>query len=163
MGFSGELLPFTAENANVLGPKVRLFGWNLELLDPCGTGWLRFGEEEEAWIHELGKYAIARKATLKTVETVFRPGEWQTEWRGDYPWGRMDNVRDTLLRPNGMDLVYSTPFITTEQWVKGEELLYTGRPIESDSDVEPWGVTPPGVHRGDIRDYFSLPYNTGSQ
>lgn len=170
MGYPGELTPFTAESANFLGPKLKFFGWSFHIYDQHSESWSDFGEKEEAWLQELGEHAIARKAALKTVKIGFRPDYWARVGRDEYPWDRMDKIRDELLRPNRMDLVYSTPIISKEQWLKGmeapnpyalNETQYEEQ-SESESDIEPWGQTPPGVHGGDIRDYFSLPRNTGS-
>jgi hypothetical protein len=167
MGFPGGLQPFTMETAKLLGPKVKLFAWSFSISDQHSESWDDFGEQEEEWIEQLGKHAIARKAALKTVKIYFSPDFYGVMESDGYPWDRMDKVRDRLLRPNGIDLIYSAPPITKDDWLK--KLAEGSNPYvpimteyreeeeeEEEKEVEPWGITPPGVHGGDIRDYFTL-------
>ncbi|EMD97558.1 hypothetical protein COCC4DRAFT_75024 [Bipolaris maydis ATCC 48331] len=169
MGFPGDLKPFTVETAKFLGPNVKLFGWSFSIHDQHSESWNDFGEKEEEWIEQLGRHAIVRKAALKTVKINFHPEDHEGMESDVYPWDRMDNVRDHLLRPNGMDLIYSTPSLPKEDWLN--RLAKVSSPFfptmveyreESESEVEPWGITPPGVHGRDIRDYFTLSLEVNS-
>ena len=162
MGFQGELKPFTVENAKLLGPKMKLFGWSFSIYDQHSESWNDFGEKEEEWIEQLGKHAIARKAALKTIKINFCPDNYGRTESDGYPWDRMNNVRDHLLRPNGIDLICSVPLLPKDDWLN--KLAKFSSPFvptmveyreELESEAEPWGITPPGVHGGDIRDYFT--------
>lgn len=163
MGFPSELKPLTVETAKLLGPELKLFGWSFSIYDQHSKSWKDFGEKEEEWMEQLGKHAIACKGALKTVQIDFCPDNYGETESGGYLWDRMDNVQDHLLRPNGIDLVYSAPLLSKDDWLN--RLAKVPIPFvstlveyreESESEVEPWGITPPGVHGGDIRDCFTL-------
>lgn len=164
MGPSGALLPFSAENACLLGPKLKLFGWSFVINDQHSESWNDFGVKEEEWIRELGNAAIARKAALKMIEIQFWPDYWYETGGEEYPWDRMNHVRDGLLRPNGIDLCYNTPVISRENWLLGRERASKQPPsdeIESENEtetkteeVETRPTTPPGYYGRDIREYF---------
>ncbi|KAF2736402.1 hypothetical protein EJ04DRAFT_597134 [Polyplosphaeria fusca] len=139
-----QLKPFSAGCANLLGPRLTHFKWKFNTDDwEYSKAWNDFGAREEAWVRELGKHAIARKAALKTVEIEFRPQEFERKESDGYPWDRMDRVRDEVMRPNGMDLVYCDPHISKENWLRDvrkraldqNETQYGD---ESESDYEYW-------------------------
>ena len=114
------LLPvqFNADDANVLGPSLKTFCWDFNVYDQHSECWTDFGEPEASWISQLAETAIARKTALKTIKIQFSPGYWETTEDMGYPWDRMHNVRDQVLRPNGMDLVYNRPEISKEGWLQ---------------------------------------------
>jgi hypothetical protein len=109
---------FSAEDANVLGPRLKIFGWDFNIYDQHSESWTDFGEPEASWIRELAKIAIARKAALKTIKIQFSPDRWGTAETMGYPWDRMNSVRDQLLRPNGIDLIYNEPELSKEGWLE---------------------------------------------
>jgi len=172
MGRSGELLPFTAENASILGPKVKYFKWSFQIYDQHSEAWEDFGDKEDAWVRDLGKAALARKSPLKTIDIQFQPECWN-DWevgRDEYPWDRMDRIRDELLNPNGMDLIYNLPPMTKEEWLRvsegrganeiAEEMqFYQGMAeevamIETETRDEIQVLSPPGYYGRDIREWF---------
>jgi hypothetical protein len=113
------LLAFSEEDANVLGPRLKTFCWDLNIYDQHNGWWLDFGEAEEKWVESLAERAVKRKAVLERIEIEFRPDDyWGTKEEMGYPWDRMDRVRDEICRPNGMDLVYSEPLIKRDAWLK---------------------------------------------
>ena len=111
-------MQFNAEDADVLGPSLKIFGWDFNIYDQHNEIWTDFGEPEAYWLRELAGKAISRKAALKTIKIQFSPDHWGTNEDMGYPWGRMNNVRDQMLRPNGIDLVYNGPVISKEGWLK---------------------------------------------
>ncbi|KAF2467331.1 uncharacterized protein BDR25DRAFT_234971 [Lindgomyces ingoldianus] len=165
-------LQFTAEDANVLGPKVKLFGWDFSIYDQHNEGWDDFGENEESWISELGKAAVARQSSLKTIAIYFGPDHWGAGKKESYPWDRMDSVRDGIMRPNGMDLVYNRPCISREEWLaerrggtKAESISLSDLNMqeapesasadESESESDTLVMAEPGFYGRDIRWYFA--------
>ncbi|KAF2188456.1 hypothetical protein K469DRAFT_660153 [Zopfia rhizophila CBS 207.26] len=170
MGHSGALLPFTAENASLLGPKVKHFKWCFHIYDQHSESWEDFGEKEEAWVRELGKAAIARKSLLETIEIQFRPDDWNAVGKDEYPWDWMDHIRDELLRPNRMNLIYGMPPMAKEEWLTGreeraargpademecyEDVTEMAAEIETETENKIRAQTPPGYHGRDIREYF---------
>jgi hypothetical protein len=163
MGFPNEFKSFTVENSKLLGPKLKLFGWCFSINDQPSESWNDFGKKEDEWIQQFWKQAIAHNVTLKPVNINFRPDDCERVESDGYPWDRMDNVRDHLLRPNSISLTYSTPLMSKDDWLEELEQVPSSSVQsamvcreESESDVEHWSETPPGVHRGDIRDFFAL-------
>ncbi|KAJ4305103.1 hypothetical protein N0V90_000633 [Kalmusia sp. IMI 367209] len=108
---------FESQHVNLLGPRVKIFGWDVNKYNELGDIWGAFGEAEIAWIKELVKAAVARKAALQTVELEFTPG-WSAEEDMVYPWDPIDRLRDEVFRPVGINLVYNEPTFSKEKWLK---------------------------------------------
>ncbi|KAH3981978.1 hypothetical protein HBI18_042070 [Parastagonospora nodorum] len=106
---------FSHEDSNVLGPSLKTFAWDFE---EYGESWSDFGEAEANWITELAKCAISRKATLAKIEIQITPDAcWEVTEEMEYPWDRIDSVRDQICRPNDLTLLYNKPVITKEAWL----------------------------------------------
>ncbi|KAF2650917.1 hypothetical protein K491DRAFT_666479 [Lophiostoma macrostomum CBS 122681] len=170
----GGLMPFTTENEKILGPRVKVFGWDFHVNDQHTEDWSDFGEREVAWLRQLARSANSRKAALTTIEIAFRPWDWN--YIDTYPWGQMVSIRDELWERNGIELVCDTPLLPESEWVKWQEekaaqdLLYEESAqkrmdaalnmdkLDSDSELEEEVQIerPPWFHGGDIRNYFDL-------
>jgi hypothetical protein len=165
------------EDGNILGPALKTFSWSFTIYDQHSEGWRSFGDAEENWVRRLGECAARRGAGLEKIEILFRPDDyWGTKEEMGYPWDRMDRVRDEILRPNGVELVYSEPLISRDAWLefvrrkKGEDgedevVEEDGaedqRSIEADEweNEEVLGPELQSAYQGeDIREYFiSMP------
>lgn len=108
---------FSHEDSNVLGPSLKTFAWDFKEYDQSWKS--DFGEAEATWITELAKCAVSRKAALANIEICFTPSEHQdvTE-EMEYPWDRIDGVRDQICRQNGLTLSYNQPVVTKEAWLE---------------------------------------------
>lgn len=137
-------IQFKADDANLLGPRLRTFCWDFSIPAEDGGGWLHFGEPESVWIRNLIKAAITSKNTLHTFKIQFSPDYWNTNESMGYPWDLMDCLRDDLLRPNGMDLVYNKPPISKEGWLK---FVRTPQ-VFTDEDV----IDSASIHQHDLVD-----------
>jgi hypothetical protein len=110
-------LRFKAEDANVLGQRVKFFGWDFGIYDQHSESWNAFGEDEEVWLTSLAKIAAAKKAALRTIKIYFRPDSYEVTEENGYPWDRMDRIRDKACKNNGIELEYTPPTITKENWL----------------------------------------------
>lgn len=168
---SQEPYSFTSDDANVLGPKLKCFGWDFTVYDQHSEPWNAFGENEEAWLNALVKTALSQNSfALRKIDICFNPDHyWDVQEEDGYPWDRMDRVRDELCNPNGIEFVYSKPIISREEW--REHLNGTADMENADSTVEQdvhelqsdsaeseimETFTETGYHGEDIRKYFSL-------
>lgn len=113
-----------ADPASLLGPKLKTFGWYFDDVEYDTKGWCGFGETEALWLRTFVKVAIERKAALRTVKIRCTLYGWNSTV---YPWDRMDEIRDKLMRPNGLDLFYNEPSMTRKAWLR------KGIPQESDT------------------------------
>jgi hypothetical protein len=110
-----EPFRFTADDANVLGPRVKCFGWDFNS-NYYDEPWSAFGENEVAWVAALAETAIARKGPLKTIRIYFTPDIDGVSELDGYPWERMAHVRDTICKPNGIELCYKEP-LSKSSWL----------------------------------------------
>jgi len=170
---SDELIQFTADDANVLGPKLKFFGWDFGIYDQHSEDWNAFGEGEEAWVTALAKTAIAQKRPLKTIRICFAPEYWGSSKQDGYPWDRIDRVRDEICKPNGIELNYTKPTILKWAWLEYlEETERANRDeregglpgveatVEEESGEEMEGkeaeeIMEPGYYGRDIREFFA--------
>ena len=155
----------------LLAPNLRTFGWSFSIEDQHSEDWTDFGDKEANWLREFARTAITRKAALNRIEVEFNPDDWEAWRRDDYPWDRMDKIRDEV-RPHGIALDYGIPPLTKEEWLKEkttrgddeEELLLdheeesvqgstTSEPSDAESTYPALDDPNPGR---DIREYFSL-------
>jgi hypothetical protein len=110
---------FRPEDVNVLGPKLRTFSWNFSIYDQHTEGWLDFGEKEVEWLHQLAEAAVASKAVLRTIKIQFAPDfPWDTTEEMGYPWDLMDDLREQVMRPIGLELSYNQPSISKVKWLE---------------------------------------------
>jgi hypothetical protein len=117
----------------VLDPSLKVFSWDFNTIarDPEPV-WYDFGDSEGNWLRELAKFAVSHKAALEKIEIRFDTEDFiGSDEEFEYPWDRMDNVRDEILRPNGRDLMYNEPYISRGEWLG--QFIETEE-CESDSD-----------------------------
>jgi hypothetical protein len=107
---------FTADCTNLLGPNLMSYCWDWTSGDyefGC-SGTLKFGDAELLWIEALARSSIALHAALKTIVIKHVPLErdgypkWDVVawWDAVHRWDALHNLRDRLLRPLGISLVY---------------------------------------------------------
>ncbi|CAI7594360.1 unnamed protein product [Penicillium discolor] len=102
----------------LLAPRLRVFHWDLTLLDQqCGEGLGDFGQEEENWLRLLARKAIKHGCPLQRIEITFNPviEEYISITDEVYPWDRMDNM-GADLRPHGIEVSYNTPSVSRERY-----------------------------------------------
>lgn len=140
-------ITFFPEDSIVLGPSLKTFHWDFSIYDQHSESWDSFGEAEVNWLRGLAEFAVSQKAALAKFEIDFTPDQYyfSTEETG-YPWDRMDNLRDGILRPLGIDLVYNKPLISKSEWLQ----FLNDKRIAEQPEPEPQ----PDYQGGDIRDYF---------
>ncbi|KAI3003105.1 hypothetical protein CBS147346_5570 [Aspergillus niger] len=121
--------PFAAVG-RLLSPTVKTFVFDLTSYDPQHAESLTdFGKLEERWLRAFAETAAAldRNTALRTIRVVFQPEPYpyHDEWEV-YPWDRITQVQEDI-RPLGLDLEYSTPTMTPEEyhdaWRKKQEWL----------------------------------------
>lgn len=119
-------LQFTPEDANILGPSLKTFVWDFSTQGHIHQSWRDFGEAEAAWIWELAACAVSRETALTRIEIQYEPCECPHDATEEmeYPWDRMDTVKDQILKPNGLQLSYNKPPISKERW---SELIMAGK------------------------------------
>ena len=115
-------LEFDEEYTKIIGPRLKTFVWNFNdhglaqrylLLDD-------FDEPEETWLCELVKAAVGLE--LQEIQIEFTPIRHKEmtqqlfEMGFVFPWSRMDDIRDAIMRPAGIDLTYNEPSISKDQW-----------------------------------------------
>jgi hypothetical protein len=130
-------LEFTQEYTKILGPSLKVFVWNFDdiqqLRDFVILG--DFDEDEELWLRELATAAADSK--LQELRIEFTPVidvEAVTELYHDgftYPWDRMDEIRDTVMRRIGVSLTYNEPSVSREVWDMHENCLDDGELTQS--------------------------------
>ncbi|PGG97544.1 hypothetical protein AJ79_09159 [Helicocarpus griseus UAMH5409] len=100
----------------LLAPKLEHFGWEFSTPEEPEL-WDDFGDDEEFWIREFARAAIARKVPLKTIEIIFSPDATTMDPEDSvYPWDRMDDINN-VIRLHGVTLVYNEPPITRKDWL----------------------------------------------
>lgn len=120
-------LQFTLGDAALLGPAVTKIIWNFEGLETRGDGelaWKHFGEQEEEWLLRLVEVATAKQAALREVHILYTPilsASSATAILEDYPWDRMNRVRDKM--GTSMSLSYNTPNFSRDGRMLGPTLL----------------------------------------
>lgn len=160
----GSTVQFRASDTNILGLKLETFCWN------CSVGgyerWTSFNEANCVWIRDLANAAVACNAALRRIEIKFCPDYTEQEEEMIYPWDLMDDLRDKVLQPKGIDLSYNDPPVSKEKWIehlnapKREELLVEGvdcsvvsQEDQSTESSEQMGCK--GGYEGeDLRKYF---------
>ncbi|CAG9976192.1 unnamed protein product [Clonostachys byssicola] len=114
----------TSHVANLLAPNLRTFRWDMALEDQHDCRGLEgFAEPQEEWIRALAKSSMGRKTSLKQIHIDFHP---EGSFTGDidkdyqYPWDRMDRLAEDF-KSHGINVVYSPPKITKEQFLRTKE------------------------------------------
>jgi hypothetical protein len=114
-------LVFTEEYTKVLGPQLKILVWNFNgRQSERWSEFQDFGEDEELWLCGLGTAAADSK--LQELRIEFTPMDEEGMLRElydmgfTYPWDRMDNVRDTVMRKIGVSLTYDEPCVSRETW-----------------------------------------------
>jgi hypothetical protein len=147
---------FTADCTNLLGPSLTSYCWDWTC---CGYGiespsTLTFSDAEFLWIESLARSSLGLHAALKTIIIKHVPRDWDAYLRKDavYRWDELHDLRDRVLRPLGISLVYDPP----NGYEKEDELL----DLEEDEEKEEEEVvvvdneSPPEYHGEDIRRYL---------
>lgn len=111
-------LIFRSNDTNILGPRVKTFGWDFSIYDQHSESWTAFGEREELWVSELVKAVVAQRAALKEIVITFTPDSWDIKREWGYPWDRMIRVRDGIATPNGITLRWNEPKLSREGWLE---------------------------------------------
>ena len=110
-------LKFHVTDANVLGPRLKTFGWTFSFgRNGPSESWSNFGEFEAAWLRQLAQTAIARNAALETIKVQFSPQIVDWDLITDSPWEWMEDIRDQVLKPSGRNLIFDPPEISKEAW-----------------------------------------------
>ncbi|KAF1959600.1 hypothetical protein CC80DRAFT_532991 [Byssothecium circinans] len=159
-----------------LGPKTEFFGMDFGNWDEVGE-WRHITERQAMWLHDLYSSAVKRKTALKMIGINFNP-HYEIRQRiaqAEYPWDRLNRLRDELMHPNGIELEYSTPTVSKAWWMedavdwqrKMDEsttaLTIDEHGGESDATAQSIGDTQrsdetfaivTGAQWGDVRDYF---------
>ncbi|KAF7516711.1 hypothetical protein PCG10_001978 [Penicillium crustosum] len=103
---------------SLLAPRLRVFHWDLTLLDQqCGESLRDFGQAEEDWLRLLARKAIKHRCPLRRIEITFNPDVDQYISITDevYPWDRMDAM-GADLRPYGIEVSYNSPSVSRERY-----------------------------------------------
>ncbi|CAI7642834.1 unnamed protein product [Penicillium viridicatum] len=103
---------------SLLAPHLRVFHWDLTLLDQQCCEVLRdFGQAEEDWLRLLARKAIKHGCPLQKIEITFNPvvDEYSSITDKVYPWDRMDAM-GADLRPHGIEVSYDTPTVSRERY-----------------------------------------------
>ncbi|CAH0058190.1 unnamed protein product [Clonostachys solani] len=110
--------------ANLVAPNLLIFRWDMRLEDQqCSRGLEGFAKLEEDWVRAFAKSSMERKSSLQQIQISFFPEGW---FYGDidkdyqYPWDRMDRLAEEF-RTHGINVVYNTPNITKEEFLKLKE------------------------------------------
>ncbi|RAL06973.1 uncharacterized protein BO97DRAFT_464851 [Aspergillus homomorphus CBS 101889] len=77
----------------------------------------RLGEIEDRWIRDLACAALARQAALRTICVGFKPRPYDLAVIIEYPWDRLNRLREDL-QPLGIMLEYTEPTFSEEEWVQ---------------------------------------------
>ncbi|PVH99441.1 hypothetical protein DM02DRAFT_564599 [Periconia macrospinosa] len=105
---------FRADDVNVLGPKLKTFCWNFNV--GGYESWTAFDEASSLWISNLANATVACNAALRRIELRLCPRYSEPREETIYPWDLIDDLRDKVLRPKGIDLSYNDPPILKEKW-----------------------------------------------
>lgn len=103
---------------SLLAPRLRVFHWDLTLLDQQRGESLRdFGQAEEDWLRLLARKAIKHGCPLRRIEITFNPvvDGYISITDDMYPWDRMDAM-GADLRPHGIEVSYDTPSVSRERF-----------------------------------------------
>jgi hypothetical protein len=109
---------FRIEDADsILGPSLKTFSWAFFVQSVYWKG-IPFGKDDISWVRQLVETAIVRKAALTTVEIVLPNGLYyfDKEDEAERPWEAMFDMRDKVMTPNGITLIYNAPTISKEEW-----------------------------------------------
>jgi hypothetical protein len=120
-----EPLEFIPDDAKILGPRLKTFVWDFDSMKDQtwyhDAVWAHhFSDNEEAWLRQLATVAVG--STLQEIQIMFTPDTWDETYAEyaidhEYPWHLMDDIRDLIMRPNGMNLTYNEPSIFWEEWM----------------------------------------------
>jgi hypothetical protein len=149
---------FTTDCTNLLGPSLTSYCWDWTFSD-CAIGYfgtVPFGDAEFLWIESLARSSIGLHAALTTIIIKHVPRDWDQYTSRDivYRWDELHDLRDRVLHPLGISLVYDPPDgyeredgppDLEEDEEKGEEEVAL-------FDTE--SLTPPEYHGEDIRGYL---------
>lgn len=163
-----------AEHSNLLGPKLKTFGWYFDYSGFEEEAICDFQDREALWLRVLVETAIAHKAALRKVKIRYNSYDWEC---AVYPWDRMDEIRDQVMRPHGLDLVYNEPSMSRHLWLQYHETgkidwaqangvhlatinksPATTKKEEEDSEIDDYLDTihqQTGYHGQDIRSYMT--------
>ncbi|RAL09076.1 uncharacterized protein BO97DRAFT_417149 [Aspergillus homomorphus CBS 101889] len=115
----GHYWPAAVVLDQLLGPTVQTFVWDLtSYAQQHGEGLWEFDEEQARLLLALAESAAADEDTaLQTIQIRFNPETDRTDSMGgeDYPWDRIERLQQEI-RALGMDLEYSTPTLTREEY-----------------------------------------------
>ncbi|OJK03988.1 hypothetical protein ASPACDRAFT_39602 [Aspergillus aculeatus ATCC 16872] len=129
-GWYGAYESPSAAVGRLLSPTVKTFVFDLTSYDQQhGAQLTDFGALEERWLRTFAETAAApdRSTALRTIRVIFEPETYpyHDKWEV-YPWDRIRQVQEDI-RPLGLDLEYSTPTITREEyhdaWQRKQEWL----------------------------------------
>lgn len=108
-------LEWSPDHADLLlGPKLHSFTWLFEEDNVNRLEWHEFGDQEESWLRNLMKEAVARKSALRKIRIEFSPDMESAEPQ-EYPWNRMDCLHEEF-EPYGLTLEYCDPPVTKSEW-----------------------------------------------
>lgn len=107
----------------LLAPRLRTFGYSFNINDQVHEYWEDFDAAQEEWLRKFAFEAVARRSTLRTIDVRFSPDEWRDPGP-EYPWDRMDKVREELQGTNIL-LVYNEPLYTKDGWLEKLEEVRT--------------------------------------
>lgn len=110
-----------AQIPGVLAPKLKQFTINFNSNDSTFLSKTRFHHytpRADDWLRSLGYLAAERRVPLREICIQFEPASWIRPLSTDkYPWDRMDVLRTNLLGL-GIDLKYSRPTLTREEFAR---------------------------------------------
>jgi hypothetical protein len=98
----------------ILGPKLHIFCWEFTLNNVGIGSFGDFGNDDCLWLENFAKAAAALKAPIKRIIICFQLNVRQHDLGTrdvnsvEYPWDKLDTVRDEILRPRGIDLTHMT-------------------------------------------------------
>ena len=99
----------------LLAPNLKTFGWSFTICHRGCESSCNFGDGEETWLRGFLETAIARQSTLTRIKITYLPYLWKPNLQDDYPWDRMDAIRDDF-RSFGLVIHYNSPTYTREEW-----------------------------------------------
>ncbi len=104
--------------SNFLAARLRSFTLDYGVYDQHPESWTAFGPTNAQWLHKFADLAILRKSSLRRITVLFNPGI--SYLSADlqalrYPWDLMDEIRDAI-KPNGIDLSYSEPCVSKQEF-----------------------------------------------
>ena len=115
-----EDLAFPSTDAEaIIGPSLKEFTWRFTKMH-CAV-WADFGTKEENWLREFAKTAVAMRTALIRINVRFFTDYWEAGRADNYPWDRMDAIRDEVKK-GGLTIEYSAPPISRETWSQWREV-----------------------------------------